>query len=245
MPADLPRREGSLARLSAKDLSVSHGGVEAIRAIAFDIAPGCTVGLVGANGSGKTTLLSALAGQIPFHGVLQLEGRPVRFASPREALAHGICMCPANRGIFFRMTVRENLLLGGYTLPRREAATRVEQLLERFPGLRARLNVVAGQLSGGERQQVALARAFVSRPRVVLLDEPSRGLSPAATGQLLLTAHQLAREGISIVIADQALDWLHQKIDHLLVLANGRIVGDSSITKDTLEELSARYFDLP
>jgi branched-chain amino acid transport system ATP-binding protein len=245
-PADLQDAAESLPpRVSAKGLSVFHSALEAVRAMDVDIAAGTTVGLVGSNGSGKTTLLSALAGRIPFRGDLRLDGQPVRFGSPRDALARGICMCPANRGIFFRMTVHENLLLGGYTLPPREAAGRVEELLDRFPALRSRLNVVAGQLSGGERQQVALARAFVSRPGVVLLDEPSRGLSPAATALLLDTVREMARDGITIIIADQAIDWLHQKIDRLLVVANGRLVGDSAVSTDTFEELCAKYFDLP
>ena len=232
-------------RLSLVDLNVRHGALEAVRAMTVDIAPGCTVGLVGSNGSGKTSLLNALAGQLRFTGTLRLDGQPVTFNSPRDALKRGICLCPAHRGLFFRMTVRENLLLGGFTLSKRQAETRIDELTERFPGLAPRLNTVAGQLSGGERQQVALARAFASNPRVVLLDEPSRGLSPSATSQLLQTATELARDGITVVIADQAIDWLHKRIDRLMVLANGRFVGDSATSTDSFEELCAKYFDLP
>ena len=234
-----------MPRLSLQGLIVFRGALEAVRGVTVDVAPGCTIGLVGSNGAGKTSLLAALAGQVRFRGTLLLDGQPARFNSPRDALRRGICLCPAHRGLFLRMTVRENLLLGGYTLSKRDAEARIDHLLARFPGLEPRLNVVSGQLSGGERQQVALARAFASNPRVLLLDEPSRGLSPSATSQLLQTAAQLAREGITIVIADQAIDWLHKRIDRLLVLAHGRIVGDSATSTDTFEELCAKYFDLP
>jgi branched-chain amino acid transport system ATP-binding protein len=234
----------AVPRLAARDLRVFHGALEAVRGISVDFAPGTTVGLVGSNGSGKTSLLSALAGQIRFRGDLRLNGHPVTFSSPRDALTRGICLCPAHRGLFFRMTVRENLLLGGYTLSKRDAESRLAHLLALFPGLEPRLDTLSGQLSGGERQQVALARAFASKPSVVLLDEPSRGLSPSATSQLLRTAHDIAREGMTIVIADQAIDWLHDRIDRLLVIANGRLVGDS-LTTDTFDELCSKYFDLP
>ena len=212
--------------------------------LSVSLAAGTIAGLVGTNGAGKTTLVEALAGLIPSSGEVYLEGRAVKPSSPRRALQAGIALCPSHRGIFYRMTVLENLLVGGYSIPRRSLHERVQEQLDRFPALAARRDLRAGQLSGGESQQLAIARALMVRPRILLLDEPSRGLSPAAIETVLAVAGDLARTGVAVLIADQVVDWLHERVARLLILANGRLIGDSAVSGNSFEEIVSRYFDL-
>jgi ABC-type branched-subunit amino acid transport system ATPase component len=189
-------------------------------------------------------LVEALAGLIPSSGEIFLNGNPVKLASPRHALEAGIALCPSHRGIFYRMTVQENLLVGGYTLGRKILHERVQQQLDRFPGLAARRNLKAGQLSGGESQQLAIARALMVKPRLLLLDEPSRGLSPAAIESLLAVIGDLVQTGVAVLIVDQAVDWLYERVARLLILANGRLIADSTDSGKPFEDIASRYFDL-
>ncbi|HSS51450.1 MAG TPA: ATP-binding cassette domain-containing protein [Thermoanaerobaculia bacterium] len=215
-----------------------------IDGLSLALEAGTSVGLVGTNGAGKTTLVEALAGLIPSSGEVYLGGQPVKLASPRRALESGIALCPSHRGIFYKMTVEENLLVGGYTLGRAALRERVQQQLDLFPGLAARRNLKAGQLSGGESQQLAIARALMVRPRILLLDEPSRGLSPAAIESVLAVIGDLVKTGVAVLIADQAVDWLHERVARLLILANGRLIGDSADTDKPFKDIASRYFDL-
>jgi branched-chain amino acid transport system ATP-binding protein len=230
--------------LDLRHLKVKRGELTVIDDLSVSLEAGTTVGLVGTNGAGKTTLVEALAGLIPFSGEVHLNGRPVKLASPRNALRAGIALCPSHRGIFYRMTVQENLLVGGYTLPSTTLRERVQQQLELFPGLAARRNLKAGQLSGGESQQLAIARALMVQPRVLLLDEPSRGLSPAAIESVLAVIADLVRAGVTVLIVDQAVDWLYGRVARLLILANGRVIGDSADPTKPFEDIASKYFDL-
>lgn len=234
---------GGRPLLELKDLWVHRGELPVIRGLNLEMDRGASIGLIGANGSGKTTLVEALAGLLPCGGEVRVEGQVAELRNPRRALSWGIAMCPANRGIFYRMTVRENLLVGGFTVGTDHLDERLQTQLERFPGLAKRLDLAAGQLSGGERQQLAIARALMVAPRILLLDEPSRGLSPAVIEGLLRLVHELTSSGMIVLIVDQAMDWLHNRVDRLLVLANGRLIGDS-VESDSMEEVASRYFDL-
>ena len=230
--------------LDLRQLRVKRGDLKVIDDLSVSLEAGTSVGLVGTNGAGKTTLVEAVAGLIPSSGEVYLDGRLVKLAKPRHALEAGIALCPSHRGIFYKMTVQENLLVGGYTLERRNLHERVQQQLEVFPGLAARRNLKAGQLSGGESQQLAIARALMVKPRVLLLDEPSRGLSPAAIESVLAVIDGLLKTGVAVLIADQAVDWLHDRVTRLLILANGRLIGDSADTDGPFEDIASRYFDL-
>jgi ABC-type branched-subunit amino acid transport system ATPase component len=215
-----------------------------IEGLDLRVDAGTTIGLVGANGSGKTTLVEALAGLIPASGDVRLGGSQVDLRDPRRAIAHGIALCPAHRGIFSRMTVRENLLVGGFTVDAARVGERLTAQLARFPALVPRRDLPAGQLSGGERQQLAIARALMTEPRLLLLDEPSRGLSPAVIDGLLKLIHELAGAGMVVLVADQAVDWLYGRVERLLILANGRLIADSVESTASIEEVTSRYFDL-
>ncbi|MBF0582630.1 MAG: ATP-binding cassette domain-containing protein [Magnetococcales bacterium] len=231
--------------LSLRNWTIHRQGVLAISNITLELPLGACAAIVGANGSGKTTLLQAMAGLLPFQGELMLRGQQIRPRHAAQALQAGVALCPADRGIFHRLTVRENLMVGGHLLPSRHAvAQRVAQLLERFPGLAQRSEVLGGQLSGGERQQLAVARALMMNPAFLLLDEPSRGLSPAAIDILLKTLQELAMSGMTILLADQTLDWLYKHVDRLMILANGRIIADSEEGNHSMEQLINHYFCL-
>ncbi len=231
-------------RLDVRQLTVYRDSVRRISNLSFALAPGTTAALVGANGSGKSALILALAGFNRSTGEVYLDGKPVNLCSPRCALHAGIALCPADRGIFYRLTVEENLAMGGYTLTRNVQRRRVQELLERFPNLACRRGVLGGQLSGGEQQQLAIARALMVKPRLLLLDEPSRGLSPSAVGILLSTIHELAGEGMTVLLVDQALDWLHDRVDRLLIIADGRLIADSDTNESSMDDLAEAYFDL-
>ena len=230
--------------IELRHMRVKRGELTVIDDLSVAIAAGTTAGLVGTNGAGKTTLVEALAGLIPSKGEVHLDGRPVKLGSPRRALQAGIALCPSHRGIFYRMTVLENLFVGGYSVPQNSLRERVEEQLERFPSLAGRRDLKAGQLSGGESQQLAIARALMVRPRILLLDEPSRGLSPAAIETVLAVIGDLVRTGVTALIVDQAVDWLYGRVARLLILANGRLIGDSAESAGSFEEIASKYFDL-
>lgn len=230
--------------LELRHLRVKRGSLTVIDGLSVSLPAGTTTGLVGTNGAGKTTLVEALAGLIPSSGEIHLDGEPVKLASPRRALRAGIALCPSHRGIFYRMTVLENLLMGGYSISRKSLRERVREQLDRFPALAARRDLKAGQLSGGESQQLAIARALMVRPRILLLDEPSRGLSPAAIETVLTVVSDLVRTGVAVLIVDQAVDWLYGRVARLLIMANGRLIGDSAASDRSFDEIAAKYFDL-
>jgi len=230
--------------LDLRQLRVKRGDLKVIDGLSVALEAGTSVGLVGTNGAGKTTLVEALAGLIPSSGEVYLDGQPVNLSSPRRALEAGIALCPSHRGIFYKMTVEENLLVGGYTIGRAALRERVQHQLDLFPGLAARRNLKAGQLSGGESQQLAIARALMVKPRILLLDEPSRGLSPAAIESVLAVIGDLVKAGVAVLIVDQAVDWLHERVARLLIMANGHLIGDSADPDKPFEDIASRYFDL-
>ncbi len=236
--------QSSSARLQLCSVTVSRGEIQVIQNVNLKLAAGSRIALVGSNGSGKTSLLEALVGLLPTSGEIYFDGLRVDLRNPGHALRLGIALCPTDRGLFPRLSVEENLKTGGHTLPKKIVPQRVAEQLERFPSLAPRRFVLAGQLSGGERQQLVIARALMVRPRLLLLDEPSRGLSPASVYDLLGTINQLVRRGVTVLIADQAVDWLLGKVDHLLLLANGKLVADSSCATVSHERFAASYFQL-
>jgi branched-chain amino acid transport system ATP-binding protein len=215
-----------------------------IDGLSVSLSAGTSTGLIGANGAGKTTLVEALSGLIPSSGEIYVDGEPVKLANPMRALRAGVALCPSHRGVFYRMSVLENLLMGGYSTSRKSLSERIDEQLDRFPALAARRDLKAGQLSGGESQQLAIARALMVRPRILLLDEPSRGLSPGAIESVLAVVNDLARTGVAVLIVDQAVDWLYGRVARLLIMANGRLIRDSAESDRSFDEIAAEYFDL-
>ena len=193
------------ALLSVRDLSVAYGGIQAVRDLSLDVAPGEMVCLIGANGAGKTTTLKALSGLIaPQSGSVRLDGLQIA-GQPAHAIARrGMALVPEGRGVFPRMTVAENLLMGAYSRSDRAGiAGDLDQVYGLLPRLTERRAQMAGLLSGGEQQMLALGRAMMARPRLLLLDEPSMGLAPLMVQAVFDIIRQIAASGVAVLLIEQ------------------------------------------
>jgi branched-chain amino acid transport system ATP-binding protein len=190
--------------LEVEDLHVYYGEIHALKGISLRVAQGEIVALLGNNGAGKTTTLKTISGLLrPREGQVLLEGRPIHVLPPHEIVAHGVAHSPEGRKIFNRLTVTENLEMGAYL--RDDSAVRddVDRVFELFPRLRERRLQVAGTLSGGEQQMLAMGRALMARPRILLLDEPSMGLAPILVEQIFETVSDINRQGTTILLVEQ------------------------------------------
>jgi branched-chain amino acid transport system ATP-binding protein len=212
--------------LEVRDLHVAYGHVEAVRGVSLSVGEGAFVTLVGPNGAGKTSLLSALAGLVrPAAGTVLLGGREVTGLPAHAAVAAGISLVPEGRAVLGRMTVEENLRLSGeLRRARREVAAAIEEQYRRFPILGERRAQPAGALSGGQQQMLALARALVARPRVLLLDEPSMGLSPLLVQQVFEIVRAIHRDGATVLLVEQNASLALSISEHAYVLERGRVV---------------------
>jgi branched-chain amino acid transport system ATP-binding protein len=188
--------------LEIKDLRVSYGHAEVVQGVSLAMQAGSIVTVIGANGAGKTTLLNAAMGIIPSTGTLLYDGKPVP-PSVEARVAAGFCLVPERRELFSTMSVEDNIELGGFLRSRQERAETSAQLYDRFPRLAERRKQLAGTLSGGERQMLALARALMSRPRLLLLDEPSLGLAPRIVADILKIVSELRDSGVSVLLVEQ------------------------------------------
>jgi branched-chain amino acid transport system ATP-binding protein len=216
--------------LVVEDLEVRYGRINALRGVSFHVGPGEVVGLVGPNGAGKTTALHAVMGVVPAAaGRIELEGRSVRGRQPEAIVRSGVALVPEGRRIFGTLTVAENLRLGATVRrPGPELAADVERQLERFPVLRRSYQAPAGNLSGGEQQQLAIARALLGRPRLLLLDEPSLGLAPLVVELVFDTLAALRADGLTILLVAQNANMAIEFADRSYVLRNGRIAAAGS-----------------
>jgi branched-chain amino acid transport system ATP-binding protein len=220
--------------LSVRGLRVHYGSVAAVRGIDLDIHAGEIVALLGANGAGKTTIARAIAGLLPFQGEIRFEDRLLKPNAAERNLRAGISLVPEGRGILARMTVDENLLMGIYCRPdKREAALDVKRMLTRFPILEQRRHRLASLLSGGEQQLLAIARACLSKPRLLLLDEPSLGLAPKMTEHVFGMIGELRSEGLTILLIEQKARQTLKFADRAYLLETGRMV-----TSGTASELA-------
>ena len=211
------------AHLKIQGLGAGSGGVNVIRSIDLDVPPGLTV-ILGPNGAGKTTLLKALAGLIPRTGTVMLDDTLLPVRQTGTAVRRGMALVAEGRQLFPQMTVTENLELGGWLTPKAERARRVEQAFVDFPRLRERARQLAGTMSGGEQQMVAVARAMVSGPRLLLLDEPSLGLAPRMVDELLAIARRIADAGTTVLMVEQNVKTALAVADRGHVLERGVIV---------------------
>ena len=221
--------------LAVEDLEVSYGPIAAVRGISFTVAEGELVSVVGPNGAGKSTTLAALAGLRPIAGgSARLRGEPIAGASPEALVRRGLALVPEGRHIFGTLTVRENLELGASARPAGEEVRRdIERALEVFPRLGEFLPRTAGSLSGGEQQQLAIARALVSRPALLMLDEPSLGLAPMIVQHVFETIETLRSDhGMSILLVEQNARVAMRLADRTYVLRQGSIA--LSGTRDEL-----------
>jgi acyl-CoA reductase-like NAD-dependent aldehyde dehydrogenase/ABC-type branched-subunit amino acid transport system ATPase component len=219
-----------LAHLKIDGLSAGYGAFLVLRDLKLEARPGLTV-ILGPNGAGKTTLLKAVAGLIPRSGRLVLNGQTVaQDAKPSEIVQRGIALVPEGRQLFAQMTVRENLELGGWLVPKAEREQRIEQAFKDFPKLAERSGQLAGTMSGGEQQMVAVARAMMCAPRLLMLDEPSLGLAPRMVDELLAIARRIADQGTTVLMVEQNVRKALAVADRGYVLERGKLVASGPAT---------------
>jgi len=214
------------ALLSVTDLHVSYGKVEAVTGVSLEMQAGHIVTVIGPNGAGKTTLLAALMGLLPSKCESSYEAQDLRMLITEERVRRGICLVPERRELFTEMTVADNLVLGAYTRWRdRQPVQRdLQEVYERFPRLSERRGQLAGTLSGGERQMLALGRALMAKPRLLLLDEPSLGLAPLIVREIFRIVTGLRELGVSILLVEQNARAALETADYGYVLETGCIV---------------------
>ena len=192
--------------LEVKDLKVAYGKIQAIKGISLNVKQGEIVTLVGANGAGKTTLLKTISGILkPSDGVINFEGKDIQSIAPHDRVIEGLCQAPEGRGIFPGMTVLENLEMGKYARKdwKNELKEDLDRMYHLFPRLKERQNQAGGTLSGGEQQMLSIGRALMSRPRLLLLDEPSMGLAPMFIQQIFNIIREIQTQGVSILLVEQ------------------------------------------
>ena len=221
-------------------LRVDYGGIHAVKGVDLQILPGELVALIGANGAGKTTTLRAVTGSLAWDGTIEYLGCSTRSVPPHELLRQGLVLVPEGRGIFTRMTVRENLLMGAYARVDTGAITTdLERQYETFPRLKERAVQLAGNLSGGEQQMLAIARAMMSRPRLLLLDEPSMGLSPIMVEKIFEVIRAASAQGIPMLLVEQNAKLALEAASRAYVLDSGTI-GLSGKASDLLHDARVR-----
>jgi branched-chain amino acid transport system ATP-binding protein len=212
--------------LRLEGITVCYGRVPALRDVSLEVRAGELVTLIGANGAGKTTTLHAISGLVPLAaGRIEFDGEKISGAPPQRVLARGIAHCPEGRRIFPELTVRENLFMGAYLRrDRAQVAADQRSIFQRFPRLRERIDQIAGTLSGGEQQMLAIARALMSRPRMLLLDEPSLGLAPTLVEQIFSIIEEIRRDGVTVLMVEQNALAALEMCDRAYLLETGRMV---------------------
>jgi len=230
---------GTIPVLELVDLHVFYGKVEALKGISVTVAPGEIVTLIGANGAGKTTTLKTISGIRPVaSGQVLFEGRDIGSVAAHKRTELGICQAPEGRGIFPGMTVVENLDMGTYALPKSQRASSgadLERVFGFFPRLRERQSQQAGTLSGGEQQMLAIGRALMAHPKVLLLDEPSMGLAPMLVAQIFEIITEINAQGTTILLVEQNAAQALKRADRAYVLEVGRVV-KSAAAADLLND---------
>ena len=211
--------------LEIQGLACAYGKIEALREVSLSAKAGEVTCLLGPNGAGKTTLMMTLAGILqPTRGSITFEGESLLGLSPAQIVDRGLALVPENRLVFPALSVRENLMAGAYRRKDRAAiASDIEHQLDRFPRLRERFDPLAGTLSGGEQQMLALARALMSRPRLLLMDEPSVGLAPKVVAEIFGIVRKLHAEGTSIFLVEQNVHMALKVAQHFFLLQQGRV----------------------
>ena len=220
-----------MSMLKVEDLHVYYGSIHAIKGVSFEVNEGEIVTLIGANGAGKSTTLNTVAGLLkPRSGHVTFEDKLISGMSASKIVPQGLALCPEGRRVFQQMTVRESLEMGGYTRPAGEIAASLDDVFERFPRLKERHKQVAGTLSGGEQQMLAMGRALMSKPRLLMLDEPSMGLAPLLVEQIFDIVCELNRAGTTILLVEQNAQMALSIAHRAYVLETGTIVktGDAN-----------------
>ncbi len=214
--------------LKVKGLQVAYGGIQAVKGVDFEVHEGELVSLIGSNGAGKTTTMKAITGTLPIHGGdIEYLGKSIVGQGPWDLVKQGLAMVPEGRGVFTRMTIIENLLMGAYI--RNDTAAiqdDIEKIFHTFPRLRERKDQLAGTMSGGEQQMLAMGRALMSRPKVLLLDEPSMGLSPIMVDKIFEVVRDVFAQGVTVLLVEQ-------NASRALAIANRGYVMESGLISMT------------
>ena len=232
--------------LSVNGLTVAYGAVVAVRDVSLEVDPGGIVAVLGPNGAGKTTLLRGIAGALkPQSGSVTFDGRLLAGMAPEDVLRRGIALVPEGRHVFPKLTVDENLIIGAIARSDREAIrTDADRWLMRFPILGERSKQQAGTLSGGEQQQLAIARALMARPRMLLLDEPSLGLAPIFVDRIFELILELRTEGVTILLVEQNVHRALEIAERAYVLSVGSVVASGPTTQLLEGELERTYLGI-
>ena len=229
--------------LEIKNLNVSYGSIKAIRNIDININPGETVCLIGSNGAGKSSLLNAISMLISYEGTIVFRDKEIKQYTTTQLVKSGLVMVPEGRRIFSKLTVVENLEMGGFVLKdKRKRMTMIEKYLSMFPILSERKSQLAGNLSGGEQQMLAMARALMSGPSLLLLDEPTMGLSPVMVLKLFEIIKKIREEGTTILLVEQNAKIAIKLSDRGYVMDNGEItLSGSSLELENNEQIKEAY----
>ena len=214
--------------LKVKGLQVAYGGIQAVKGVDFEVHEGELVSLIGSNGAGKTTTMKAITGTLPIHGGdIEYMGKSIVGQGPWDLVKQGLAMVPEGRGVFTRMTITENLLMGAYIRTDTAAIQDdIEKVFHTFPRLRERKDQLAGTMSGGEQQMLAMGRALMSRPKVLLLDEPSMGLSPIMVDKIFEVVRDVFAQGVTVLLVEQ-------NASRALAIANRGYVMESGLISMT------------
>jgi len=211
--------------LKVNDVKVGYGGIQAVKGVSLEVREGELVSLIGSNGAGKTTTMKAITGLLPLGGGhIELAGKTIDGQGPWDLVQQGLAMVPEGRGVFTRMTIVENLQMGAYIRDDNAAiAEDIERVFTTFPRLKERRDQLAGTMSGGEQQMLAMGRALMSRPKVLLLDEPSMGLSPIMVDKIFEVIQEVSAQGVTILLVEQNASRALQIADRGYVMESGLI----------------------
>ncbi|AFJ86619.1 Branched-chain amino acid transport ATP-binding protein LivF [Burkholderia sp. KJ006] len=227
--------------LKIKGLQVNYGGIQAVKGVDMEVRQGELVTLIGANGAGKTTTMKAITGLKPYSaGDIEYEGKSIKGIPPHELLKRGLAMVPEGRGIFARMSIIENMQMGAYLRNDKDQIKKdVDRMFGFFPRLKERATQLAGTLSGGEQQMLAMSRAILSKPKLLLLDEPSMGLSPIMVEKIFEVVREISKEGITVLLVEQNARLALQAADRGYVMDSGTVTMEGD-AKQMLDDPKVR-----
>ena len=219
------KHDNAAVLLSVHDVKVAYGGIQAVKGVSLEVREGELVSLIGSNGAGKTTTMKAITGLLPLGGGhIQLAGKTIDGQGPWDLVQQGLAMVPEGRGVFTRMTIVENLQMGAYIRDDNAVIDEdIERVFTTFPRLKERRDQLAGTMSGGEQQMLAMGRALMSRPKVLLLDEPSMGLSPLMVDKIFEVIQEVSAQGVTILLVEQNASRALQIADRAYVMESGVI----------------------
>jgi branched-chain amino acid transport system ATP-binding protein len=222
----------NLPLLKVSGLQVAYGGIQAVKGVSFEVQQGELVSLIGANGAGKTTTLKAITGLQPVAaGDIEFMGASIKGQGPWDLVRQGLVMVPEGRGTFARMTIHENLLMGAYIRDDKDIDADIDKVFAIFPRLKERRSQLAGTMSGGEQQMLAMGRALMARPKLLLLDEPSMGLSPIMVDKIFEVVGDIHRQGVTVLLVEQNASRALQLASRGYVMESGEVTmsGDANV----------------